>query len=1163
MRKVGNVCLKLAGNLFRAFIAYYTDDMQITRFDVFKELGSYDILNTENCVAAYYKDTKEYRLGNEEIITRILTVVNTISLTPGVTERETDFTNGVITFNNTKKCKDGSVYKYTTVNGVVTEESFLTDNDYINFTAVDGTDNNVLSPMNLALYDVVGDLGMMLSGDSDELEYYTEEQLRSVYGQKMDHIYSYDFRVAQSLEEAFDWLDAFRQTDSKLVAIDIESTGLDVDMFGQDCITSVGIAFNKEGSMMFPFRQKGCQYNLPIWFFSEIAEAVNTLPDTTRVGTFNGKMEIKSFWKERPEYLKYSDKASEWESSEFDMRNKNIVYETKYVPTDRVMNRLQICSSYLRYKENPSTVNHGINIRSDVDGFHISMKIDQRRGAGIHTLKTITSRITGLFWLELDNIFKGKIKFDVLPPNLIKLYAGADPCNTIRVIEYLEAELPRKMRAVTELEHHLTYVKSENEFYGMRTDIGLLNKSIAELTYVKTELERRIREIHKTDKNIRSNNVKQEMFYNQLHAPVSIVTDTGKPSTSVLALNTILEYGEFPKDKRVKGIPDMAIFVDKNGFKVQEPKTDEEKDNVDKVLILSGEDLGSNRYPSLLMFKKYSAVCKELGALNRIKERSHNGRVIFYIISDGAESDRQTSDAHQYSDTMKKMILSDSEDHYLISCDYTQVELRVLAYLTGQQNLIELEKNPEIDVHRAILSIITGKPIYLISDEERKVGKSTNFGVVYGMTAFGLVKRNVGIHYTKEDLEKCIKSITDFYNGMPAVKRFCNESEEIVLKQHAISTEFGYIRRFDQLDDPAITKKMKSKVIKGANNTRIQGFAATMMKIAEVNYYNYIREKGWNELVDCNGVMLPKVRMMLSIHDEVLISAHKSIPVAEIIEMCKVCQELKIKGAPPFFASPAFVTNWYAGKSAKYEIPILFRDKIIEEYHKGNNILDMSRYVDVLAEYREGVLRDYMNGLISKYKTVDEVTAHVTDDNLTHVLISVYIKDNERKMEHEDKIRLAVERYMEGHDMFIEEDDTNEDTDNGYFGEDEEIGKYVYYNDRGEQIVEYVDDETKEEIEEDEHDDEVEEVMHKAVVQDSYAIYTLDACMVDMTEVKKMLKGDEVHDKLMNLTDSDKGDYRLIYIIGSNVVDTKRKINYIPNDIDTIIQKALLEKEGA
>ena len=123
------------------------------------------------------------------------------------------------------------------------------------------------------------------------------------------------------------------------------------------------------------------------------------------------------------------------------------------------------------------------------------------------------------------------------------------------------------------------------------------------------------------------------------------------------------------------------------------------------------------------------------------------------------------------------------------------------------------------------------------------------------------------------------------------------------------------------------------------NNTPVQGFGADFMKLVEVNLNEYIKMKGWDEIVECDDMMLPKVRLMLSIHDEVLVSTHKSIPIEEIIIMFKECMEIKIKGAPPFFSAPAMITNWYDGKNDAYEIDLRFRDEIIKAWEKNKTSL--------------------------------------------------------------------------------------------------------------------------------------------------------------------------------------------------------------------------------
>lgn len=1202
MQKVGIIDI-LGSERSRYNIVYNSDEILKERIDFISDITKYNPLSTDACECAYLKDRATYYFGDSEIVDTYFKVISGIDTGFGKTERKFDISNGSVVITDVKTCSNGDIKIRELTNGLISREIYKTQNVTIEFTSIDQSVKSVSNPLNLGLYQKVG-FDVVIS-DSDELDYYTEEQLRSMYGSQMDHIYEMDLQLSESLDEAFIWLDTFRKTTSKLVSVDIESTGLDVDMFGDDCITSVGIAYDETHSMMFPFRQKGCEYNLPIWFFSEIIDALNNLPEGCRVGTFNGKMEIESFWKERSYHVKYSSKAKMWESTDYQMYLKEAPSYKEYKPTEYVIERLKSSKSYLYYLEHKDCPNPILNCPSDVDGFNISLKLDPRRGKGIHALKTITSKITNQFWLELDLIFKGKIKFDVLPPGLIKLYAGPDPCNTIRVIKYLESQAPTCMRTVLDINHKLTYVKAENEYYGMRTNVTELENEFNIEMHEKDMLEKHIKSIMKTSGNIRSNKVKQDIFYNKLHAPVEVRTDKGEPSTSKEALKAIIKVGNLG-DNVVTNFPNLVMWLDEHNLVCAEPKLSDEskhllaglkKDTVvyvrdgvsyiqeesgkllspsgevyssieegmkkyKMVIIIQGKKLGSNKYPALVMLSEFNKLCKETGALNRIKKKSHNGRVTFYIIGSGAESDRQTSDAHQYSDTMKRMILSDSDQHWLISCDYKQVELRVLAFVAGEQPLIELEMDSSIDIHRAILSLIKKKPIYLISDEERSKGKQINFGIVYGMTEYGLVMREKGTKYTKEDLIAKRNDITDFMLGMPAINKFIEDNEKEVLRDFQVKTMFNDIRRLDILRDPNITKRQRKHAIKGGNNTKIQGFAATLMKLAEIRYYKYIRDKGWDELVDCDGVMLPLVRMQLSIHDEVLISAHKSIPVPEIIKMCKICQEIPIKGAPPFFAAPAFVDNWYLGKKDKYEIPIEFRDEIIKAWNeKRINILPMDKYLDVLGEYRDSVLKDYMDDLIRKYKTVDEVSKHVDHPDLTHVLISRYFNvDKDGHMEQLDKIKLATERYMEGHVIHEEVDFSVRDENAEYLSEGEEFGKYVNFTSDGELLIEYDDEDTRAEYEDskDEEDtlpeNKLEDYYEKL---DEYAVYCMNTVMIDFTKIKSMEVNEAAHQSLYQLSKKNPGSYEVVYIVGSKIIKAGFSISHVENEINEIVRKAI------
>lgn len=1190
MQKIGLVEFSLETDSLNAYIAWYTDDLATTRFDLYEDYEKYDILNTENCIGAYYRDSNEYYFGNDVYLQKVLKLLNKISVTPGKRDQTVDVIDGFVTIEIIKEFEERNgtetqkfMFKQTLVDGDLISEEYVSPTLTIKFGRISNSTDLAIKPINFALYDSYDEgVNFKSAASYSSAEYYTEDELRLRYPNKLDHLYNYDMVVVGSLREAHIRLKELEDSRTDRIAIDIESTGLGMCAFGPDCITGVVISFTETQSTFYPFRQEGCEYNLPIWFIYEILDKYNERGANIKSCTFNGKMEIESFWKEHPAYIKYSEYSSKWSSDLYSSRMEGMeeVYECTEWDIDYVKNN----KNAIEWKNGviPPSLRK-LTVFTNDDGLHTSIKVDQRRGRGIHKLKSIVERITGLFYLELDLIFKGDIRFNVLPKNLIRLYACPDTMNTIRVCRELEEQMPSSEMGVLELEDELNYVKSENEFFGLPMDTKTLESLIVEDTYIKSLLERRFREIHHTSKNIRSNPVKADIFYNRLKAKPLIFTKTGAPSASNAALLAILRDGLLTDEEingKDKTTPDIAIFTkpdktvvtyDKLNELEKEIVFNEDSDNVKndlrkikKRVIIKGKKLAENKYPSLLILEAFNKACKELGALERLKKKSYNGRFNFYIISDGADSDRQTSDAHQFSDTMKRCACSDSKRHKLISCDYKQVELRVLAFVAGEKELIEIMKDPRIDVHRAIAYRITGTEMYLISAEMRGANKVVNFGVVYGMSEFGLApKINGGKKVTKEDLLTAMEMILKFYNGLPGVKAYKAESERMVTEEYKAETAFGFIRYFNNLKDPSVTRSEINKAKKAGNNTRIQGFAATYLKKAECLYRQYILEKGWDTLVDCDGVMLPMVRLMLSIHDEVLISSYDGLAIEEVIKMCKVCQEIPVKGAPPFFAAPAFVNNWLDGKNDAYEIPIPFRDKILEDYDKGiTGLLNYDTYLKDLNNFRTGELKDYMDDLIRKYKTVDEVTAHVKHPDLTHVLISGYVKDTSVITDHMERIRTAVERYMSGsgNDIAIEIEDN--ESFSSYMSEEEELGQFISLDQNGEQIVEYTDDDTRNDFEEDADDERTLINLHPEFAQpllEEYTFYGASDCMIDITKFYRDTSKENIHNAIIDVAEKNRGSYELVYLFGKSMVKVGYKVGYVPDEFNNAIKTTYLK----
>lgn len=1105
MQRVGKVSITALNCEY--WVIWTEDNSGFQRMDVIGNMSDYNVIDTSNCVAAYYYKNKEMHLGNEEVLKYITKIRNTASIFNGTLNTQIEFKDGKVYTISTKE--DGNVgckWRRVLEMGKMQSEYYETPDGTLDFSSISDTSISI-PPINLSEYIIYDVSASRISNTTSSAEFYSEEYLRAVY--PIDHLDDNDFVVIGSMEEAEERLRIFGDAPTKVKAIDLETTGTETGMYGNDVITGVVLSWNEKESTYYPFRQEKFKYNLPISFLAKILDVVNNQPKDVVIVAYNAKFEIEGVWKESKHYIKYSEYAKAWDADAEEHGLDN---------------------TYLRIDADPM-----------FDSIIVNPVFKQK---GAHTLKTEAYKADGKFYLELSHVFKDpkNIRFNVLTENIVRLYACPDGPNAIKVYKRLNGLIPKKQQYISQLESSMIYVTAENEFFGMRTEKELLAKLIENERYIVNMLADYFKRIHKTNKNINSPEVKREIFYNVLRCPVEVRTNTGLPSTSNIALKRIIELGT---KREVDTTKEYKDIVDLNG-----------------KVIVEGKALASNRYPSLVILEAYAKAQKRLGAYERIQRTSLRDRVMFYMNQYGAATGRRTSDAHQYSDGMKQLIVADSKDHYLWSADWKQIELRVLAYLSKQKDLIELESNPNIDIHRAITHIITKQPIWAISAKERSRRKRTNFGVVYGMSPFGLAKQNAGPAYTNDDLVDATESINDFMGGLPYVNAFINGNKKFIEENGYIETKFGRRREFKEILDPTYPEKKKGSILKAGNNMPVQGFAADMLKIVELKVKQYIKDKGWDELVECDGVWLPKVRMMLSIHDEILVSTHKSIPIAEIITMFKVCMELRIDGAPPFFAAPALVSNWLDGKNDAYELDLVFRDEIVEAYAKdGTELIHPDTYLQELNEYRAKRLGEYMNGLIAEYKTPEAVAEHVRDDEFTHTLISVEIKKHE-KFEHMDAILEATKRYMaKGHIDTCDigqskSSDGDKKDDSIIIRSYEELEDMVNFDENGEAIFDEDSEEAKDDL------DTVQETSMYARVARTWSVYSMDQVFIDLNDFKVTdERVQEVYQDMIQLYEPDAA-YSVFFMIDGVIRPVGTKMNYCPDKIDKIV-KEVMERSGS
>lgn len=570
----------------------------------------------------------------------------------------------------------------------------------------------------------------------------------------------------------------------------------------------------------------------------------------------------------------------------------------------------------------------GYDLHIKWDTLQLSIILNPVLGRGIHGEKHLTYELTGKRFLELDEIFVNAkdINFALLPVDIIKYYACPDGTNVLLLLQDMLKKLPKYQYRLALLECDLADVKADQEYYGIRVDVRKFEKQYQNCNYVIEMLLKAFRTLTKEDGNINSPQVLTNLMYNKMHCKVLLRTKTGQASTSMAAIKKLAKVQAKTKHNITEDLVDLEGNV-----------------------IIKAKDLAASAYPALVILAKYREYNKLKTAFySRFERTMKTGRIFFWINQNGAATGRQSSPMHQLPPELKDCILSDTDDRDFWGPDFSQIELRMIAYLAGETELIELAKDPDNDIHRVIGSLISNKEMWAITPEERSKGKRRNFGVVYLISAMGLAAQIFGPGYTKENVKFCKQQLDEFYHKFKRIDRYIKRNAAKVQKQGYMETAWFHRRRlFTEIFDPDLEPSRKSSILRMGNNVPVQGTAADYLKLAEVQMYNFIRMKGWNKIVEG----YPLVRMMLSIHDEIIISAHNSIPYEEIIEMITKCMETPVDGAPPFFVQPARMDNWGEHSNDACAMPIRYRDKVIEDYNKtGVSVFKQSYFKLVIPD---------------------------------------------------------------------------------------------------------------------------------------------------------------------------------------------------------------------
>ncbi len=238
---------------------------------------------------------------------------------------------------------------------------------------------------------------------------------------------------------------------------------------------------------------------------------------------------------------------------------------------------------------------------------------------------------------------------------------------------------------------------------------------------------------------------------------------------------------------------------------------------------------------------------------------------------------------------IRKAFVPGDEGWLLVAADYSQIDLRCLAHISQDEMLIETFKQG-IDIHRRTAAEIFHVPIDQVDEDLRRRAKAVNFGIIYGISEFGLA-RDTGVSRAEARLY-----IDNYLDSYPGVRQYMRDIVEIGRKQGYVETIFKRRRYLPDLN--ASNRMVKANAERMALNTPIQGSSADIIKVAMIKVFKSLQKMGLRS------------RLLLQVHDELVLEVPK-IELPEVASLLKIDMEGACTLAVPLEVSVKMGANWY------------------------------------------------------------------------------------------------------------------------------------------------------------------------------------------------------------------------------------------------------------
>jgi DNA polymerase-1 len=433
----------------------------------------------------------------------------------------------------------------------------------------------------------------------------------------------------------------------------------------------------------------------------------------------------------------------------------------------------------------------------------------------------------------------------------IKEYAAEDADVTYQLKQNFSPILDKAetKKLFDEIEIPLIPVLAAMELEGINLDVPFLKEMSVEMAKESSELEQKIYETAGEKFNLASPKQLGDVLFDKLKigGAKQKKTKTGQYATGEEILSYLANDNPIVKD-----ILDWRQMV-----KLQSTYIDALPNQVDKKT-------GRVHTDYMQTVAATGRLSSNNPNLQNIPIRTERGRLI------------------------RKAFIARDENYTLVSADYSQIELRIIAALSGEENMIAAFQNNE-DIHRSTAAKVFNVPLEEVTKEQRSNAKTVNFGIIYGVSAFGLSNQ------TSLSRKESAELIDAYYATYPKLKSYMSNQVDFAREHGYVQTVLG--RRRYLKDINSANMMVKSGAERNAVNAPIQGSAADIIKIAMINIHKKLTSENW------------KSKMLLQVHDELVFDVYNE-ELEKIQPMIKYEMENAFKMDVPLDVEIGVGRNW-------------------------------------------------------------------------------------------------------------------------------------------------------------------------------------------------------------------------------------------------------------